>query len=1717
MAPKQTLSQTNFAGIFSPNDAGEDFKGLVFFLNKSYLRSAITSTPILDLDKLEEFWRTAVAQTEGENPAIQFTINGQQYILTAEVINTALGITLEAGQNFAPLANDDTLKKLFLKIGYAGPILEEGTTKWYPSGEMDRKYLRKEWSMIFDAMVKVFSTKSTGWNGIPSYIKKLTHSLVHGYKVNVGALLMAQLKAAIGKKVSHYPRFLMMCINTFCDFNNGAPRLEHMVDQVTNLDYPLPTGYDTFSLEDEAGLDPNSVNPHSTPYTQPRPSRLPKAQREALQESRKRSLEADVGGSSVSQEGDTAPSAANKEGSQAEPTVVPPEPKKKRARRTKTTVSHPAVSQKTVEETREINSSLDVPSQQGASIEIGLSPKAPCTESAQPHGSQPEIPPLEETHSELGHSEDFSTPIDGSHVSSVNQPPLSPTLSPSSFPTHSFVSSPQPREGDSPNPSGFDHPSPIMDEPPSSGPQEPISQSEMDTTPPNTELGQCGILSETETANTLSDLQGASYLQEDAVTAYVAVKDTGDATVLGTATVKGGEKDAVTTEHTVIPPPKNAVMLEPAVQTTTDSNIPPKDAVKSSQPNFDAVLVEDASDDDLPLAKLLKVHSKSSPSMHVSTAHTHASRLSEGVQKKREIKEKRGEHKNERQPNELAKGEGLEHVQSDIEGAHTIQALGLESQTVRGDEITQKHPESVRTPIASKPLSFPSPPRRLRSGGPSATFGNRIAALEGQCAALDSKLDSLSQLVVDGFAATQLSIQFLTDLVAANSTKGEKVARSESMPIQESGGTQGEPVAVKTRGGAKRKAMSQGEQVKPSSAKPQDKAERTIEVEMDGERVLMSKETQDALQRRPASRHPILPPVVIREPIQETQETALHKKWREMEEQNKLGKGKGKLPESIHKGTTWSNGTEYDQEEANVLMVDYRESTLHNHDNEFSSLVEEAMNAPSNRPSNTTKLLKEQITSVSVMVNDEKRWAVSIYLTSGISYFITMQLLQSLPAKVLCALKGKIRATQTPFNEILDMQIQNLIIQKLPEVYSNPSCVFYRSKSKDGIRRNCYMNIGSPSKMETKSILKVLDGILSSNANPGRVHAVQEIYKMLVLRDKALGARIKELITRANAKRNDQGGSCFYNIPPHDDNDDDDDEDGEDGGGEASGNAGNAGGSNSGNTGIQSQNEGNEETPSQEKKDAGATDEEESRILEALEASILRCAIDCINAEKDAVTKGTVDKDTVIEDAVLEDAVDKDTVKEGSVKDETKAAVKPKRLKAKAKAWFTRHKPTGKHKYSGKEKATGFGRNLKKPIQSIPPNSLKIQQMSAKIDKDFNLVATSTKNSTSTIDKRRIDFFYLERMVELLESYDNVSEAVMEHVLKYQADRDAEFYQKFGYNFADFDDADILTDLPASPIPYHWYYEFDDSPTEEGQAQPTQEGQPKPSKGPESSAYSQAQTELDKKEAELLEIHKASNKAESEAPNYQPYMLENPLRVKFLKEEIYVCSLHKLKTSTLKDLQYMVAGSIHPLEQICSYEIEKLLEGRKGEDSKLDKQRRKSLNAYPGRRFKLINEELHFRTYPYDIEQWLNLRDVSSLISPSIKKIIDEVEDDAVSAAEISLVESLRSCLAEALKREDAARQKRKSQANCDSKITRRQNVASHDSIFTLTATLAEDYATATIALDSKFGILDSTLCGELILSPKDHSCDSKLCGKSNCLNKDPYARYLSQSNPVTV
>ncbi|KAK1401756.1 hypothetical protein POM88_001361 [Heracleum sosnowskyi] len=388
-----------------------------------------------------------------------------------------------------------------------------------------------------------------------------------------------------------------------------------------------------------------------------------------------------------------------------------------------------------------------------------------------------------------------------------------------------------------------------------------------------------------------------------------------------------------------------------------------------------------------------------------------------------------------------------------------------------------------------------------------------------------------------------------------------------------------------------------------------------------------------------------------------------------------------------------------------------------------------------------------------------------------------------------------------------------------------------------------------------------------------------------------------------------------------------------------------------------------------------------------------------------------------------------DTVMEDVVKDETKKVVKPKRTKSLARAWFSRQKfeaektaktKKGKTEYSGKEKATGLGRNLRKPIQTklynsfdmLKKDALEIKNVKVKLDdnneanqyvlwydssksvkvkKDFTMELVSqlvTENFSlrKGIVTRRIDYFILERMVNLMQGYDNVPDKVMEHVLIYKAERDEEFYQKHG-NLALHDDADIANLLEYSDEEIIEYE--DDFPEEEVQVMPSQERSTK-------AEHDQSVEEM---EAELLNRCKDLNKGKSKEPNFQPCVLENALRAKYGNEEIYLDNFHKLKTHVLKELNYSVVGSTNHLELLCSFELEEIIHIRKESKSLVKTQ-----------------------------EQWMDLQDAQQVSSKIAQQYIDEIEDDAISPMEISLVESLKSYVAEASRREEEARQKRRSQ-----------------------------------------------------------------------------------------
>ncbi|KAL1807854.1 hypothetical protein ACET3Z_024844 [Daucus carota] len=172
--------------------------------------------------------------------------------------------------------------------------------------------------------------------------------MAHGYKVNLGKMIMAQLRSAIIRKVSVYPRFITMFFNNVCGIAANASNTrecfvlkknthttlinsnphsditlhytKHMSDQVTNLGSSFKDNPFIFSFEDEARINPTQANLHYTPYTLSRTLRLPKSLQKAQTVPQKRTIEVDeVDSGSV--EGETTLDAANKDGNIKEPTI----------------------------------------------------------------------------------------------------------------------------------------------------------------------------------------------------------------------------------------------------------------------------------------------------------------------------------------------------------------------------------------------------------------------------------------------------------------------------------------------------------------------------------------------------------------------------------------------------------------------------------------------------------------------------------------------------------------------------------------------------------------------------------------------------------------------------------------------------------------------------------------------------------------------------------------------------------------------------------------------------------------------------------------------------------------------------------------------------------------------------------------------------------------------------------------------------------------------------------------------------------------------------------------------------------------------------------------------------------------------------------------------------------------------------------------------------
>ncbi|KAL1834206.1 hypothetical protein ACET3Z_003857 [Daucus carota] len=196
---------TNFAALLAKELVHPNFHPLMDFLKNSPISYALTASPTIYAEIVQDMWSTADCSTEGE---IKFTIKGKSYILTPALINEALQLPDSNFENFP--THDETISML-KAIGY-----EKETVLL---SKLCKKSFRKEWWYFFVTLNMVFAGKYSSY--LSTFVLKIAYSLLYARRIDIGRLLLDEFFYKLGDKGkrSHaifYARFLMIIANSLC-------------------------------------------------------------------------------------------------------------------------------------------------------------------------------------------------------------------------------------------------------------------------------------------------------------------------------------------------------------------------------------------------------------------------------------------------------------------------------------------------------------------------------------------------------------------------------------------------------------------------------------------------------------------------------------------------------------------------------------------------------------------------------------------------------------------------------------------------------------------------------------------------------------------------------------------------------------------------------------------------------------------------------------------------------------------------------------------------------------------------------------------------------------------------------------------------------------------------------------------------------------------------------------------------------------------------------------------------------------------------------------------------------------------------------------------------------------------------------------------------------------------------------------------------------------
>nr|GFA98828.1 synaptobrevin, longin-like domain protein [Tanacetum cinerariifolium] len=220
MARLQFYDYHNMVAILEKSEHNVDFHPMVYFIEASPLRYALTVKPTVYVSHIRQFWSTARIETKKEGTKIHATVDGILRTITESSLRRNIKLKDEEGISSLP----DT--ELFENLTLMGYNISPNQKFTFQKGQFSH-----QWKYLIHTIMQCLSPKSTGFNEFSSNIATALVCLATNKTYNFSKMIFDGLvKNVNNKKREHNIDFHPMV-----DFIEASPLRIETTEEETQI------------------------------------------------------------------------------------------------------------------------------------------------------------------------------------------------------------------------------------------------------------------------------------------------------------------------------------------------------------------------------------------------------------------------------------------------------------------------------------------------------------------------------------------------------------------------------------------------------------------------------------------------------------------------------------------------------------------------------------------------------------------------------------------------------------------------------------------------------------------------------------------------------------------------------------------------------------------------------------------------------------------------------------------------------------------------------------------------------------------------------------------------------------------------------------------------------------------------------------------------------------------------------------------------------------------------------------------------------------------------------------------------------------------------------------------------------------------------------------------------------------------------------------------